>query len=51
VAPHRYAELGYAPLGQDMDTVPNTPEQFAERIRAHLPRWGKVIKAAAIISS
>lgn len=35
-------------LDQGMDTVLNTPEQFAERIRADLPRWGKVIKAAGI---
>ncbi len=35
-------------LGQGMYTVLNTPEQFAERIREDMPRWGKVIKAAGI---
>jgi tripartite-type tricarboxylate transporter receptor subunit TctC len=35
-------------LGQGMDTVLNTPEQFTERIKADLPRWGKIIKAAGI---
>jgi tripartite-type tricarboxylate transporter receptor subunit TctC len=35
-------------LGQAMDTVSNTPEQFTERIRADLPRWGKVVKDAGI---
>jgi tripartite-type tricarboxylate transporter receptor subunit TctC len=35
-------------LGQGMDTVLNTPEQFAERIRTDLPRWGKLVKAAGI---
>jgi len=35
-------------LSQGMDTVLNTPEQFAERIRSDSPRWGKVIKAAGI---
>lgn len=35
-------------LGQGMDTVLNTPEQFAERIKTDLPRWGKVIKTAGI---
>jgi tripartite-type tricarboxylate transporter receptor subunit TctC len=35
-------------LGQGMDTVLNTPEQFAERIRTDLPRRGKLVKAAGI---
>lgn len=35
-------------LDQGMDTVLNTPEQFAERIRTDLPRWGKVVKSAGI---
>ena len=33
---------------QGMEPVLNTPEQFAERIRADLPRWGKLIRAAGI---
>ncbi|MCC6535085.1 MAG: tripartite tricarboxylate transporter substrate binding protein [Burkholderiales bacterium] len=33
---------------QGMDPVLNTPEQFAERIKRDLPRWGKLIKAAGI---
>jgi tripartite-type tricarboxylate transporter receptor subunit TctC len=35
-------------LSQGMEPVLNTPEQFAERIREDLPRWGKVIRAAGI---
>jgi tripartite-type tricarboxylate transporter receptor subunit TctC len=35
-------------LDQGMDTVLNTPDQFAERIRTDLPRWGKLVKAAGI---
>ena len=35
-------------LGQGMDTVLNTPEQFAERIKQDLPRWGKLLKTAGI---
>ena len=35
-------------LDQGMSPVLNTPEQFAERIKQDLPRWGKVIKAAGI---
>jgi tripartite-type tricarboxylate transporter receptor subunit TctC len=37
----RYAVLGIDPVG-------NTPEQFAEQIRADLARWGEVVKAANI---
>ena len=33
---------------QGMDPVLNTPEQFAERIRSDLPRWGKLIRASGI---
>lgn len=33
---------------QGMEPVLNTPEQFAERIREDLPRWGKLVKAADI---
>ncbi len=33
---------------QGMEPVLNTPEQFAERIREDLPRWGKLVKAANI---
>ncbi len=33
---------------QGMEPVLNTPEQFAERIRADLPRWGNLIRAAGI---
>lgn len=33
---------------QGMDPVLNTPEQFAERIRNDLPRWGKLIRASGI---
>lgn len=35
-------------LAQGMDTVLNTPEQFTERIKTDLPRWGKLVKAAGI---
>lgn len=35
-------------LSQGMEPVLNTPEQFAERIRQDLPRWGKLLKAAGI---
>lgn len=35
-------------VNQGMDPVLNTPEQFAERIKHDLPRWGKLIKAAGI---
>ncbi len=35
-------------LGQGMTPVLITPEQFAERIRQDLPRWGKLVKAAGI---
>jgi tripartite-type tricarboxylate transporter receptor subunit TctC len=37
----RYAAMGIEPVG-------NTPEQFAEQIRADLARWEKVVKAANI---
>jgi tripartite-type tricarboxylate transporter receptor subunit TctC len=37
----RYAALGIEPVG-------NTPEQFAEQIRADLARWEKVVRAANI---
>ncbi|HTE14552.1 MAG TPA: tripartite tricarboxylate transporter substrate binding protein [Burkholderiales bacterium] len=35
-------------LAQGMDTVLNTPEQFSERIKTDLPRWGKLVKTAGI---
>jgi tripartite-type tricarboxylate transporter receptor subunit TctC len=35
-------------LAQGMDTVLNTPEQFAARIKQDLPRWGKLVKSAGI---
>ena len=35
-------------MGQGMEPVLNTPEQFAEIIRQDLPRWGKVVRAAGI---
>lgn len=35
-------------LSQGMEPVLNTPEQFAERIRQELPRWGKLVRAAGI---
>ena len=35
-------------LSQGMEPVLVTPEQFAERIRLDLPRWGKLVKAAGI---
>lgn len=35
-------------LSQGMEPVLNTPEQFAERIKQDLPRWGKLVKAAGI---
>ena len=37
----RYLALGIEPVG-------NTPEQFADQIRADLARWEKVVKAANI---
>jgi tripartite-type tricarboxylate transporter receptor subunit TctC len=37
----RYATLGIDPVG-------NTPEQFAEQMRADLARWGVVVKQAGI---
>ena len=37
----RYAVLGIEPVG-------NTPEQFAEQMRADLARWEKVVKAANV---
>ncbi len=33
---------------QGMEPVLNTPEQFAERIKTDLPRWGKLVRAAGI---
>ena len=33
---------------QGMDPVLNMPEQFAERIRNDLPRWGKLIRSSGI---
>ena len=35
-------------LSQGMEPVLNTPEQFAERIKQDLPRWGKLLKASGI---
>ena len=35
-------------LSQGMEPVLITPDQFAERIRQDLPRWGKLLKAAGI---
>ncbi len=35
-------------LSQGMEPVLVTPEQFAERIRQDLPRWGKLLKTAGI---
>ncbi len=35
-------------LSQGMEPVLNTPEQFAERIRQDLPRWGKLLKTTGI---
>ena len=37
----RFATLGIEPVG-------NTPEQFAEQIKADLARWGKVVEQAKI---
>ena len=37
----RFAALGIEPVG-------NTPEQFAEQIKADLARWGKVVEQAKI---
>jgi tripartite-type tricarboxylate transporter receptor subunit TctC len=37
----RMAALGYEP-------VANTPEEFAARIKAEIPTWGKVIRDANI---
>jgi tripartite-type tricarboxylate transporter receptor subunit TctC len=37
----RYAVLGIDPVG-------NTPEQFAEQVKADLARWGEVVRAANI---
>ena len=35
-------------LDQGLSPVLNTPEDFSNRIKEDLPRWGKVIKAAGI---
>jgi tripartite-type tricarboxylate transporter receptor subunit TctC len=35
-------------LGQGMEPVLITPDQFAERIKQDLPRWGKLLKTAGI---
>jgi tripartite-type tricarboxylate transporter receptor subunit TctC len=35
----KLGELGY-------ESTPNTPEQYAARIREEIPKWGKVIKAS-----
>ncbi len=35
-------------LSQGLEPVLNTPEQFAERIKQELPRWGKLVRAAGI---
>ena len=35
-------------LSQGMEPVLVTPEQFAERIRLDLPRWGKLVRTAGI---
>jgi tripartite-type tricarboxylate transporter receptor subunit TctC len=37
----RMAVLGFEP-------VANTPEEFAARIKAEIPKWGKVIRDANI---
>jgi tripartite-type tricarboxylate transporter receptor subunit TctC len=37
----RYAVLGIDPVG-------NTPEQFAEQVKADLARWGEVVRSAGI---
>ena len=37
----RYAMLGIEPVG-------NTPEEFAEQVRADLARWQEVVKAANV---
>ncbi len=41
-------EVSQRLLSQGMEPVLNTPEQFAERIREELPRWGKLVRAAGI---
>ena len=41
-------EVAQRLLSQGMEPVLNTPEQFAEIIKADFPRWGKVVKAAGI---
>src|SRR5882757_9182056 len=37
----RFATLGF-------EVVANTPEEFAAQIKAEIPKWGQVIKAANI---
>jgi tripartite-type tricarboxylate transporter receptor subunit TctC len=37
----RFAALGFQP-------VANTPDDYAAYIRAEIPRWGKVVRAASI---
>ena len=37
----RMAVLGF-------ETVANTPDEFAARIKAEIPKWGKVIRDAKI---
>jgi tripartite-type tricarboxylate transporter receptor subunit TctC len=41
-------EVSQRLLSQGMEPVLNTPEQFAQRIREELPRWGKLVRAAGI---
>lgn len=35
-------------LGQGIDLAPNTPEQFAEMIRAEIAKWDKVVKESGV---
>ena len=34
--------------GQGLFVVANTPEQFAEFLKAEIPKWGKIVKDAGV---
>jgi tripartite-type tricarboxylate transporter receptor subunit TctC len=34
--------------GQGLFVVASTPERFAERLKAEIPKWAKIVKDAGI---
>ena len=34
--------------GQGLFVVGNTPEQFADFLKAEIPKWGKIVKDAGV---